>query len=829
MTCALDYIKDPDNKTSNCVENCNYFYYYDIFDKYICTNNNQCPEEANLLVRTKDKCTSKCTNEVTNTFQYNGECFPSCPGDTTPNSNNICEINNIKVCSTGEFKLDLNEAIVEENVQLVAKTYAAEFYYTENHISSFTSSKFTMVLYKNSSCIDELKLNITKIDYESCIQQLKIDNNIDEKKDLIIAVVDIINKGNIPNTSFGFFNPDTGEKLNATKSCSNKNVTMYGNVLPLVNDPLALQLLEDQKIDIFDLTGDFYNDICFHFISPNGKDSTLQDRMKAFYPNVTLCNEGCRNKGINLTTMEAECECIFQDLLNKNIFENDLIKDNIIIQESVQDFVDLINNLNVEVLACYKDVFNYYYFIRNRCNFIIMSLFVLYTICIIFYYTISKNETIRQICSLTDRYILQLSKNKSPTLNKNIELAHCPVKKTKNEEKKKDDINDKGIKKYSNKDINTIKINHKINIDAKERKDKKKTSIHKRKTDRINLNGNNIKDIIKTKNKKDINNYNLNDKKSIGKINFKQINIMNLNIKPMKDFIKNEEGLVKRTKTSIGLMDKSSRLILNNKRVSSNLNLSINPNLFYNSNINKKNNDKDNDIDINEFLEESFDDMDYDDVVESDKRGFWQYFCEKIKTKQVLINSFFIKEIIKRRSIKIAVLIVVIDIYFLTDGLFFSDSYISKVFNSTEKETLFSFVPRSIDRFLYATIVGNTISYIINFFFIDENKIKQILLKNKNDLLKLRYEILELLKSIFKNIKILVIMNYILIIFSWYYLSCFNNVYPNLNNEWILSSAFLIVIFQILPFVLTFIETNIRFISIKCESEKLFKLSLLLS
>ena len=33
--------------------------------------------------------------------------------------------------------------------------------------------------------------------------------------------------GNNPIASFGFFNPDTWEKLNASKSYSDKNVMMY--------------------------------------------------------------------------------------------------------------------------------------------------------------------------------------------------------------------------------------------------------------------------------------------------------------------------------------------------------------------------------------------------------------------------------------------------------------------------------------------------------------------------------------------------------------------------------------------------------------------------
>ena len=102
------------------------------------------------------------------------------------------------------------------------------------------------------------------------------------------------------------------------------------------------------------------------------------------------------------------------------------------------------------------------------------------------------------------------------------------------------------------------------------------------------------------------------------------------------------------------------------------------------------------------------------------------------------------------------------------------------------------------------------------------------MIKNEKHLVNLKYEISKIIKTIIKYIKALIIINYIIIIFSWYYLSCFNNIYPNINNEWILSSIFIIVVMQILYFISTIFEASLRFLSIKFESEKLFKLSLLL-
>ena len=101
--------------------------------------------------------------------------------------------------------------------------------------------------------------------------------------------------------------------------------------------------------------------------------------------------------------------------------------------------MDIINNLNVEVLMCYKDVFNFQYFKKNINGFIIIILFVLHTICIIYYYIKIKGKIIRYIFSLTENYISYLSKRKNMINNKTNKnkiikkhLKNCPIKKNNN-------------------------------------------------------------------------------------------------------------------------------------------------------------------------------------------------------------------------------------------------------------------------------------------------------------------------------------------------------------------------------------------------------------
>ena len=233
------------------------------------------------------------------------------------------------------------------------------------------------------------------------------------------------------------------------------------------------------------------------------------------------------------------------------------------------------------------------------------------------------------------------------------------------------------------------------------------------------------------------------------------------------------------------------------------------------------------DIDINKYLEPISEFNDYDEVIEEDKRSFCEYYKERIADNQMIINTFFVSEDIKPKSIKIAIFILTIDLYILLNGLFYSDSYISEVFNSTEKETFFSFIPRSIDRFFYSTMAGNIIEYIIKFLIVEEITIQKLLLKKRDNKKSLKYDMSGLLKSILNKIRMLFIISYIILIFSWYYISCFNNAYPNIKIEWIISSIFIIVIIQILPFIFVLLEASLRFFSIKIKSEKLFKLSLL--
>ena len=215
--------------------------------------------------------------------------------------------------------------------------------------------------------------------------------------------------------------------------------------------------------------------------------------------------------------------------------------------------------------------------------------------------------------------------------------------------------------------------------------------------------------------------------------------------------------------------------------------------------------------------------------MDKEKRNFCNYFCEKFQENQLFINTFIIKEPFRPRTLKILVLLITIELYLLVNALFYTEEYLSEILYIEEKDSFFAFAPRRFNYFIYTCAVVGIITYAIGYFFVEERKIKKMFIRNKEGEMKLKFEISNLMKDIKSRFTSLIICSIILTIIGFFYISCFNIVYPNIKVEWIKSSIFILIITQLINFLVTFIEGSIRYIAIKCNSEKFFKLGLILT
>ena len=307
-TCDVDYMKEPEIEGSkNCVPLCKNYYYYTSYKQFKCSSTPQCPEETSLLIRDKKKCIESCRKDDEYIYQYNGECLKDCPeGTKNVSKSNICQVINKESCSKSSSEFELYNFLKEGGVEKIAKTYSLEFNYTDKHISIFKNQVYSIMLYKDKDCISELELTMPEIDFGGCYT--KVQNSIKVFTPLIVAIVEKYNdKKSNPITSYSFYNPINGEKLETETFCKEEIIVVKENIKSLLNDSVpnmdSILFLTDQNIDIFNKSCEFYTDLCYHFESPNNKDVALRDRLLVYYPNITLCDSGCDIYGVNYMHM----------------------------------------------------------------------------------------------------------------------------------------------------------------------------------------------------------------------------------------------------------------------------------------------------------------------------------------------------------------------------------------------------------------------------------------------------------------------------------------------------------------------------------------------
>jgi len=805
ITCAKNYIFDI-NKNNNCIIGCKYYFYFTNYKEYKCTIDNQCPEEASILIPELSKCTNNCKDEENDNYnyQYNGQCLIKCPDDTLPNENNICEIKNVEKCTYKLFDLFLDNEIEKSNIENLAKKYAKEFSYTNNHIINYMSDEYSIILYKTSECITQLKINIPKIDFKECYQKVKDYYSL--QKDLVIAIIDryIYNENTgvkNPDTTYAFFHPETGENLNANEICKNVKIVVEENILSIIEDNQTVLFFSNQNVDIFNISNDFYSDICFHFESPNKRDVVIKDRIQSYYPNITLCDSGCKNTGVNLTSLTAICECSFKDLLNNNFLNDNLFLNNILISGLIDQVAQALKILNLEIMKCYKTIFNPQYISKCTGFYIVLIILLFELVCIITYFLFGKKDFIGFIFKVSQIYKdMNLFKIKQKV---DLDLTKSEIKAPP--KKNKSTIKESALSNIKNMSKNNLLKLQLTKKSKKKNKQNKSNEINKLRNTKYNKKSKTMKGVNININMAKVNINNIpanNDTNSIMLINS---NYMNKNKEIERQSKKNSSFRNKKK-------SKSAKLFISYK---------------VNKDFQGKKEEQPNKIvfNIQDYLFTPFDDMDFEDAILERKRNFFIYFFERIKKQHILINSIFIVDNIQPRSIKILLFLTEVTLYLLINAMLFNEEYISEIFHIDKKESFFSFVPRSINRYIYTTFSGTIIKYLIKFFFIKEKKFIKLLKRSENSE-QLNFEIYLFCQKLCKGYNYFIITNVFITFFSLYYISCFNNVYQYTRNEWIISSIFFIIVTLVFNALSALLETIFRYLSFKCENDQIYKFSL---
>ena len=476
----------------------------------------QCPTDYDLNSVT-DKCYYSCNPETDYTFNEN--CYKNCPEGTHPDSGRIC------ICD-GNIKTDENGLIACEDIYpslFYEDPKACPYFYNE---TCFLKCPDNTCLTPNNKdlakCID-IKPN-TKVVNQICINGIEelIGNleddeiepiisssgvsisafsteasievliekypeltfvDLEDCKEKLISAYDLSSDTKLfilgydtpsldDSSSINVFNFEVylknGTQLKDISACDDTKITISSRIKDLdsVNYESAMKFY-GEGYDIYNRTSIFYVDPC----SPaqdNGNDITLADRAKYYFPNVSLCNDGCIYKVVDFTNQRFLCDCNanLSDKIYRYNYENNEIEE----EKDSSYFHYFLSLINYKIFLCINLFFEFESFYYNAGFYIsFVTLLICIMLMILFWIIGMKFIKIQIYKNLpTKEKLLELLNKKRKKMIKIQKHHHHHHHHDEKHKKHKDNI-----------EIIKNKVSSLININNTHEKNNKKKSIKK--------------------------------------------------------------------------------------------------------------------------------------------------------------------------------------------------------------------------------------------------------------------------------------------------------------------------------------------------------------
>ena len=670
-------------------------------------------------------------------------------------------------------------------------------------------------LESQKNCINP---NISTIDLGECENILKKEYNISENEPLVIYKIDIKND-DLSSTyvQYEVYNPINNKQLEL-KYCDGVKIVIN---VPVNLDEETISLYESlskEGYNLFDCNDNFYNDICSTYTSENGTDMTLEDRKnEMFYANsdITLCQSGCAFQSYNITTKKSQCSCDAQ----KEETKTDITTINFDKDKIAESFLNTLKNSNFLVLKCYKLAFDLNTLLKNKGR-IILTIILFFFIILLLIYIIKDRKSI----SLHIKSILKIKMNFSKNKDNNLKAKLNGEKETKNGK----DINNKNkgkrqLKKpYKIKSKNRNK-NNKGNIVSNNKSNKSKKTNNNKNNKKSNNKNNN-----KTNNNKN-NNKSKTNKNKKGNSKFeptkKKINQTKNNSKQNIENTRNNKTKSNRLNS---LYQNSNECLTNqyqNNKTLRNININIVPitNINYakaKNNKNLKNIKEDNIIiysnkeknigkdfkyiDYKNLNDQELNTLEYEIALIYDKRTYFQYYWSLLKKKHLILFTFIPTNDYNLLTLKISLFLLSFSLYFTINGFFFSDETMHKIHEDNGAFDIIYQIPQ----ILYSSIVSAIINMILKLLSLSEKNI--LTLKQQNNINKCIKYSKAMQRYVIIKFSLFFLLSISLLLFFWYFISCFCGVYTNTQNILIKDTLYSFALSMIYPIGLSLLPGFFR-------------------
>ena len=226
----------------------------------------------------------------------------------------------------------------------------------------------------------------------------------------------------------------------------------------------------------------------------------------------------------------------------------------------------------------------------------------------------------------------------------------------------------------------------------------------------------------------------------------------------------------------------------------------------------------------------------FDEAIKYDRRNIFRIFYIYLLSKQIIFRTFLSKNPLELFSIRFTLFIFMLSCDLALNALFYMNDNISKKYHYASNLFLFTF-SNNITIIIYSTLLSyfllslitkltNSGNAIRNVFRKEEQKMK----KNKKYVIndKIKENIFEEIEKILKALKIkiffLFVIQIILIIFFWYFVTAFCHVYSSTQTSWLLDSFLSILSRFIIELIFAFLYAKLYRVAVGSNCETLYKI-----
>ena len=214
--------------------------------------------------------------------------------------------------------------------------------------------------------------------------------------------------------------------------------------------------------------------------------------------------------------------------------------------------------------------------------------------------------------------------------------------------------------------------------------------------------------------------------------------------------------------------------------------------------------------------------LDNEEMIKSGHRSFFEYYISLLKYNHPFSFSFATFSDYNSRIIKIFLFFFSFSLDFTINTLFFNDDTMHKI---KEDKGKFNFLYQ-LPQIFYSTIISKIIDTVIKILALSQDDIVE--LKKEKEKKKLYNKYKSLIRKLKIKFTLFFIIAFFILIFFWFYITCFCGIYVNTQTHLIKDSVISFLTGLLYPFGLYLIPGIFRIFALRAEKQNrkcMFKIS----